>query len=58
MGLLQLQARSLQLYMDKAAVGTIHLVVNDKNFTQIEAYIRDNILAEYGSLASAIRVGR
>ena len=56
LGLLALQARSVRLYMDQAVLGTIHLVVNDKNFTQIEKHIRTHILPEYGGLASRVRI--
>jgi len=56
LGLLEMQARSVRLYMDQTILGTIHLVVNDKNFTQIEHHVRTHILPEYGALASSVKI--
>ena len=56
MKLLQLQARSVRLFMDPSLVGQILLVINDRNVRGVERFIKRSILPEYGVFASKVRV--
>jgi len=54
--LLQLQARSVRLYMEALSLGRIHLVVNDNNFRHIKSFIETEVLPEYGAFADKVSI--
>jgi hypothetical protein len=55
-GLLELQARSVRLFLDPNAIGEI--IVIDNSARGMPAGVRSALLSEYGSVADAVRVLR
>ena len=41
--MLQLQARSVRLYMDKTILGTIHIIINDSRDAAVRKFIETDI---------------
>ncbi|MFC3053691.1 DUF6492 family protein [Kordiimonas pumila] len=54
--LLELQARSIRLYVRPAMVANIILIINDRCFEEVQRYIEEKVYPEYGPLAALVRV--